>query len=93
MNKRFKTGNLVIRSDHWRREHFAPDDYQLGIVTEVEFFDEDGKVVSYPAIHWEGEVVARVTHPDNADVTTWQEVRQREWKSQTKPSATSRPGR
>jgi hypothetical protein len=73
MSKKFKTGNLVIRSDHWRREHFAPDDYQLGIVTEVEFFDEDGKVVCYPAIHWEGEVIARSTHSDNADVTTWQD--------------------
>jgi len=86
MNKKFKTGNLVIRSDHWRREHFAPDDYQLGIVTAVEFFDEDGKVIGYPAIHWEGEVIARVTHPDNADVTTWQQVLQLKPKPQSSPS-------
>ena len=85
MSKRFKAGNLVIRSDHWRREHFATDDYQLGIVTEVEFFDEEGKVVCYPTIHWEGEVIARSTHPDNADVTTWQEMLQRKSESKAAP--------
>lgn len=74
MSKKFKTGNLVIRSDHWRAEHFQPDDYRLGIVVEVEFSNEGGKAVCYPAIHWEGEAIARITHPDNADVTTWQEV-------------------
>lgn len=77
MAKRFKTGSLVVRSDHWRREHCQPNDYQLGIVTELHYENERGNTVCYPVIHWEGTAMAHLTHPNNADVTTWQAVTQR----------------
>lgn len=60
-------GTLVKRSALWLREVHGRDRGQLGIVTDRYFSQgEQGRVVCFPRIHWEGTPSASLTHPDNA---------------------------
>jgi hypothetical protein len=60
-------GLLVKRSAHYREQHCIPADRpdELGIVTDKAFYEEDGRVVCYPEVHWEGNVMASTNHPMN----------------------------
>lgn len=64
------TGTVVKRSPHYLREHLIPRGHaarkQLGMVVGRDFFQEEGKVVCYPRIFWEGSVTDSLTHPLNA---------------------------
>jgi hypothetical protein len=70
-----RAGTLVRRSAHWHREHPNWPRGQLGIVVGSQFYDREevspGKgrgIITFPVIHWEGEVSPSGTHPDNADI-------------------------
>jgi hypothetical protein len=41
---------------------------QLGIVVGREVYPEGDGLITYPVIHWEGQVSSSSTHPDNADI-------------------------
>ena len=60
-------GLLVKRSAHFREQSCIPADRpdQLGIVTGKAFYEEDGRVICYPEVHWEGRVTSSATHPMN----------------------------
>jgi len=61
-------GTVVKRSKHYIEESCGRNKGQLGIVADKEFFEERGKIVCYPSIHWEGEQMASITHPQNAEL-------------------------
>lgn len=63
-------GTLVCRSPHWYREHPTWPRGQLGIVLDRNVYEENGAFITYPVIHWEGEVSSSGTHPMNAEVVT-----------------------
>jgi hypothetical protein len=71
---RVRTGTLVRRSEHWHREHPGYPRGQVGVVVGSEVYDreetlgEGRGLVTFPVVHWEGEVSSSVTHPDNAEV-------------------------
>lgn len=65
---RVNVGTLVRRSSHWYREHGTWGKGQLGILTDKKVYQEDGHLVTWPLIHWEGDVMPSLTHPDNAEV-------------------------
>jgi hypothetical protein len=65
---RVRIGTLVRRSKHWYREHPGYAKGQLGIVTGHHTFQEDGRLITYPIIHWQTEVSPSTTHPANAEV-------------------------
>lgn len=60
-------GLLVKRSAHYREQSCIPADRpeELGIVVGKSFYEEDGRVVCYPEVHWEGKVTASTNHPMN----------------------------
>ena len=60
-------GLLVKRSAHFRGQSCIPVDRpdELGIVTGKAFYEEDGRVICYPEVHWEGRVTASTNHPMN----------------------------
>ena len=65
--RRCKVGTLVMRSPHYLQEHGLPaHTVQLGIVTDLTFMNDEGRVICYPRIHWEGEVTDHAVHPRNA---------------------------
>lgn len=70
-----KVGTFVRRSDHWRREMDPRKrGTQLGMITRLTSFvgvPDDlpayrGAIVTWPWIHWEGELSSSLTHPANA---------------------------
>jgi hypothetical protein len=63
-----QTGTLVRRSKHWYRVHPGDVKGQLGIVVGRNVYEEGGRLITYPVIHWEGQVSSSGTHPDNAEV-------------------------
>lgn len=69
-----RNGTLVRRSDHWHREHPSYPRGQVGVVVSSEVYDreetlgEGRGLVTFPVVHWEGEVSSSATHPDNAEV-------------------------
>jgi len=63
-----KTGTLVRRSKHWHRVHPGDVKGQLGIVVDHNVYQEGGRLITYPVIHWEGQPSSSGTHPDNAKV-------------------------
>lgn len=64
-----KIGTLVTRSAHWNREHgINSRKKEIGIITDLKFFtDKVAGVVCYPVIHWEGGIMASMTHPVNVN--------------------------
>ena len=60
-------GLLVKRSAHYREQSCISADRpdELGIVVGRSFYEEDGRVVCYPEVHWEGKVMASTSHPMN----------------------------
>lgn len=61
-------GLIVTYSDHWYREHCQkkPKNPKLGIVTTLDFFqDSKGRVICWPNVYWEGEVMSSLCHPMN----------------------------
>lgn len=62
-------GLLVKRSAHQRRELSMTDDEadQFGIMVDREFVEEQGRVVCYPVIHWEGSPTHHLCHPINLE--------------------------
>jgi hypothetical protein len=70
-----RNGTLVRRSAHWYHEHPNWPRGQLGIVVDSDVYDRvevtpNGRrgIITFPLIHWEGEVSSSGTHPDNADI-------------------------
>ena len=63
-----KTGTLVRRSKHWYAVHSGDVKGQLGIVVDRSVYQEGGRLITYPVIHWEDQVSASATHPDNVEV-------------------------
>lgn len=62
-----RTGTIVRRSPHWKRERCAKHTKQIGMIVEKSFYaDASGKVICWPVIHWEGEILSSLTHPANA---------------------------
>lgn len=62
-------GTLVRRSRHWYRVHPGDVRGQVGIVVGRDIYEKtDGRPVTYPVIHWEGQMSPSGTHPDNADI-------------------------
>lgn len=62
------TGTLVRRSKHWYQVHPGDVKGQLGIVIGRNVYEENGRLVTYPVIQWEGQASSSGTHPDNAEV-------------------------
>lgn len=60
-------GLLVKRSAHQREQQCVPADTGdvFGIMTGKEFFEDEGRVVCYPLVHWEDQVLASSCHPIN----------------------------
>lgn len=60
-------GLLVTYSDHWYKEHCQkrPRTPRIGVMTDRKFFVNDGKLICWPEVFWEGEVMARIVHPIN----------------------------
>lgn len=65
-----RTGTLVRRSKHWYRVHPGDAKGQLGIVIGRNVYEEGGRLVTYPVIHWEEQASASGTHPDNVEVAS-----------------------
>ena len=67
--RRAQTGMLVKRSAHCIQQLIlrGARKRQLGIITGLEFFDEDGQVICYPVVHWEGEPLEHICHPINVE--------------------------
>ena len=63
-----RPGTLVRRSKHWYRVHPGDVKGQLGIVVDFNVYEEGGRLVHYPVIHWENQHGPSGTHPDNAEV-------------------------
>jgi hypothetical protein len=63
-----RAGTLVTRSAHWYTQHTSWPRDQLGIVVNRNLYEEDGRLVTYPVIYWEGEIGSSSTHPLNTDV-------------------------
>ena len=67
-----QNGTLVRRSKHWYRQHPTWAPHQLGIVINRNVYSrEPGEgegLITFPVIHWEGEVSSSGTHPDNAEL-------------------------
>ena len=61
---------LVTRSKHWYEQHkgLNKPSSRYGIMTNKSFFaDGKGRLVTYPSIHWEGEISSSMTHPLNVE--------------------------
>lgn len=59
---------LVTYSDHWYKERCQkkPDSPKLGIVTDLDFFqDGKGRIICHPTVAWEGDVCPCMCHPLN----------------------------
>jgi hypothetical protein len=63
-----KIGTLVRRSKHWHKVHPSDVKGQLGIVVDRNVYQEGGRLVTYPVIHWEEQHGSSSTHPDNAEI-------------------------
>jgi hypothetical protein len=61
-----RRGFLVKRSPHWYTLHPKSERVQIGIITELDFYeDEIGHVICYPVVHWEGGLNSASVHPAN----------------------------
>lgn len=67
LNFRGTRGLLVKYSAHYRRNHPTQKGVAkfIGIVTDTQVFQENGVLVTYPIVMWEGGVMASLTHPMN----------------------------
>ncbi len=65
-------GTVVVRSEHYKKNHWIKPFWrrrkQLGIIEEIKFFDEDGRIASWPVVHWEGELFGTLCHPALVDL-------------------------
>lgn len=63
-------GTLVIHSEHYHDQHGtprrSPSRKRLGMVVDKAFIQEEGAVVCYPVVHWEGAAMGHMCHPLNA---------------------------
>ena len=62
-------GMLVKRSAHCIKEKClkGKQKHQIGIIVGVEFYlDTKAGIITWPVIHWEGQVISSLTHPANA---------------------------
>lgn len=60
-----KVGTLVVRSTHALQQNswLKPD---IGIITNIKIFEDDLAGVAYwPDVHWEGEIMSKLSHPLN----------------------------
>lgn len=64
---RFRNGQLVRYSDHYREQHCIPkvEPHQFGVVIGVEFYETDGLPQSWPSVMWIGAVIPSLCHPLN----------------------------
>lgn len=56
---------VVKRSAHYCKQHGGRDKGQLGLVVDKKLFQENGALVCYPVVFWEGAVMSTVVHPAN----------------------------
>jgi hypothetical protein len=57
---------LVERSKHWNETRYVKKNKkkEIGIMVDRKFFLDDAKrVICWPVIHWEGQVVSSMSHP------------------------------
>jgi len=66
-------GLLVKRSAHFKEQSCIPANQpdELGIVVGKTFHEENGQVICYPEVHWEGKASSSTNHPMN--VTPYRE--------------------
>lgn len=70
LNFRGTRGILVKYSEHYLKVHCVPKDSPLrkriGVVLDTQVYQEEGTLVNYPIVAWEGVGgIGSVTHPDN----------------------------
>lgn len=66
--KNVSVGTLVVRSEHFKKEHsYNKSKFdQVGIIVEMKIYEDDLCIASYwPVIHWEGEHSSSSNHPLN----------------------------
>lgn len=59
-------GTLVVRSEHWKKQNYKPDNTQIGIVTKLKLFKDDiCGMVAFPDVFWQGESFSNFCGPLN----------------------------
>lgn len=59
-------GIIVARSEHWIKEKCGHNADQIGIVVDLQVYNDSvAGVVIFPVVHWEGAVFSSITHPAN----------------------------
>jgi hypothetical protein len=66
--KDVSVGTVVVRSEHFKKEHSYNKSRfdQIGMIVEIKIYEDDLCVASYwPVVHWEGEHSSSTNHPLN----------------------------